>query len=114
LKFRLQETELSINQITTALDVEHHLDGGSFLSIFKHLIARKEIVMDMLSTNISSCSSAKLIQVWTVHHCEIIGEAVNALPPELLTQFPEIPWGRITGLRNRLIHEYFWIDPEII
>lgn len=62
LKFRLQETELSINQITTALDIEHHLDGGSFLYIFKHLVARKEIVMDMLNTNISSCSSAKLIQ----------------------------------------------------
>jgi uncharacterized protein with HEPN domain len=56
----------------------------------------------------------ELIQVWVVHHCEIIGEAVNALPPELLTQFPEIPWGQITGLRNRLIHEYFRIDPEIV
>lgn len=62
LKLKLQVTELSINQITTALDVEHHLEGGSFLSIFKHLIARKEVVMDMLNTNISSCSSAKLIQ----------------------------------------------------
>lgn len=62
LKLRLQETELSINQITTALDGEHHLEGGSFLSILKHLIARKEVVMDMLNTNISSCSSAKSIQ----------------------------------------------------
>jgi len=62
LKLRLQETELSINQITTALDAEHNLGGGSFLFIFKHLVARKEIVMDMLSTDISSCASAKLIQ----------------------------------------------------
>lgn len=62
LKFRLQETELSINQITTALDIEHNLEGGSFLYIFKHLVARKEIIMDMLNTNISSCSSAKSIQ----------------------------------------------------
>lgn len=62
LKLRLHETEFSINQITTALDLEHHLEEGSFLYIFKHLVARKEIVMDMLSTNISSCSPARLIQ----------------------------------------------------
>jgi TnsA endonuclease N terminal/TnsA endonuclease C terminal len=62
LKLRLHETELSINQITAALDAEHHLEDGSFLYIFKYLVARKEIMMNMLSTNISSCSSAKLIQ----------------------------------------------------
>jgi len=62
LKLRLQQTELSINQVTTDLDVEHNLEKGSFLSIFKHLVAKKEIVMDMLSTNISSCFSTKLIQ----------------------------------------------------
>lgn len=56
----------------------------------------------------------ELIQVWVVHHCEIIGEAINALPSELLSEFPEIPWGQIVGLRNRLIHEYFRIDPDVI
>lgn len=56
----------------------------------------------------------ELIQVWVVHHCEIIGEAVKSLPDELLNKYPEIPWGQIIGLRNRLIHEYFRVDPEVI
>lgn len=56
----------------------------------------------------------ELIQVWVVHPCEIIGEAVNTLPSDLLNQCPEIPWRQIISLRNRLIHEYFRVDPQVI
>lgn len=62
LKFRLQEGDLTINQITTALDKEQNLEMGTCLYLFKHLIARKEIVIDILNTKISSCPSTKLIQ----------------------------------------------------
>ena len=58
--------------------------------------------------------SQELIQVWVLHHLGIIGEAVNALTPELLERSPETPWKQIIGLRNRLIHEYFRIDTEVI
>lgn len=34
----------------------------------------------------------ELIQVWMVHHFQIIGEAANALSPERLSQYPSIPW----------------------
>lgn len=56
----------------------------------------------------------ELVQVWILHYCCIIGEAVNSLPEELLDLYPEISWKQVIGLRNRLIHEYFRIDPEII
>jgi hypothetical protein len=62
LKFRLQESELTINQVTTALDNEHNIEIGTSLYLFRHLVARKEIVMDILNTKISSCPSAKSIQ----------------------------------------------------
>lgn len=41
---------------------------------------------------------------------EIIGEACNRLSQNLLLNHPEIPWARIIGLRNLVIHEYFGID----
>lgn len=44
----------------------------------------------------------------------VIGEAVGALPEDVTTMDPEIPWRAISGLRNRLAHEYFRIDPEAI
>lgn len=36
-----------------------------------------------------------------------IGEAVKALPSELLSRQPDVPWGQIAGMRDRLAHRYF-------
>ena len=41
---------------------------------------------------------------------EIIGEASNRLSEDLLNANPSIPWAKIIGLRNLVIHEYFGID----
>lgn len=62
LKFRLQESDLPINQVTTALDKEMNLEPGTALYLFKHLVARKEIIMDMLGTKISACPSTQEIK----------------------------------------------------
>ena len=56
----------------------------------------------------------ELIQIWMVHHFQIIGEAANALSPERLRRYPMIPWRQIIGLRNMLVHEYFKIDRRAI
>lgn len=45
-----------------------------------------------------------------VRNFEIIGEAANRVPADFKTNHPEIEWRRMTGLRNRIIHEYFGID----
>ncbi len=45
---------------------------------------------------------------------EIIGEAANKVPDDFKTGHPEIEWLRIIGLRNRIIHEYFGIDYDIL
>lgn len=62
LKCKLQNSVSTINEITTALDKEQNLEMGTSLSLFKHLVARKEVVMDMLNIKISSCPSAKEIK----------------------------------------------------
>lgn len=41
---------------------------------------------------------------------EIIGEASNRLSEDLLLKSADIPWTRIIGLRNLVIHEYFGVD----
>jgi uncharacterized protein with HEPN domain len=49
-----------------------------------------------------------------VRNIEIIGEAGNMIPEDFRIQHPEIPWRRIRGMRNRIVHEYFGIDNEIV
>src|SRR5690349_1690301 len=45
---------------------------------------------------------------------EIIGEAARQLPEEYRRAHIEIPWTQIAGLRNRIVHDYFKLDLEII
>jgi uncharacterized protein with HEPN domain len=43
-----------------------------------------------------------------------IGEAVRSIPVNEQDQFPKIPWGKMVGMRNVLIHEYYKLDEEMI
>jgi uncharacterized protein with HEPN domain len=45
---------------------------------------------------------------------EIIGEAVKNLPDSLRIQYPEIPWKNIAGMRDKLVHEYWGTDVNIL
>jgi len=56
----------------------------------------------------------ELVQIWTIHHLEIIGEATRSLSPELRTRHSGGPWTKIVGMRNVLAHRYFGIDPEAV
>jgi uncharacterized protein with HEPN domain len=49
-----------------------------------------------------------------VRNLEIIGEAANRLPEDFRAQHTEIEWRKIIGLRNRIVHDYFNIDVEIV
>ena len=49
-----------------------------------------------------------------VRNLEIIGEAANNLSDEIKRKSKDIEWGEIVGMRNKIIHEYFGVDLEII
>jgi len=43
-----------------------------------------------------------------------IGEAVKALPADLLANEPDLPWAQIAGMRDRLAHRYFDTSHAIV
>lgn len=50
----------------------------------------------------------------TLRRLEVIGEAVRNLPDSFKKKHSEIPWKKIAGLRDVLIHEYFGVDMELV
>lgn len=49
-----------------------------------------------------------------VRALEIIGEAAKRVPAEARRRCPEIPWSEVAGIRDKLIHEYFGVDLEVV
>ncbi|MBI5873166.1 MAG: DUF86 domain-containing protein [Candidatus Omnitrophica bacterium] len=49
-----------------------------------------------------------------VRNLEIIGEAVKNIPSGVRLKYPQIPWKKIAGLRDRLIHHYFGVNLDIV
>lgn len=76
-----------------------------------HIIdAINEIENYLQDSNVETFVNNSMMFNATLRQLEIIGEASNRLSEDLLTENPSIPWARIIGLRNLVIHEYFGID----
>jgi len=49
-----------------------------------------------------------------IRSLEIIGEAAKNIPEDLREKYPDIPWKRMAGMRDKLIHAYFGVDYESV
>ncbi len=49
-----------------------------------------------------------------IRNLEIIGEAVNNLPDDFKKKNNDIPWRYVISMRNKMIHEYFGVDLDIV
>jgi uncharacterized protein with HEPN domain len=49
-----------------------------------------------------------------IRSLEVIGEATKKLPTSLKDSHPDVPWKQMAGMRDKLIHEYFGIDQQMV
>jgi uncharacterized protein with HEPN domain len=62
----------------------------------------------------SDLDTDRLLGLGLVRLLEIVGEAAGRISEELRAEQTSIPWPRIVGLRNRLIHGYDSVDMDIL
>ncbi len=49
-----------------------------------------------------------------VRALEVIGEAAKQVPSSIRTQYPEVPWQEMSGMRDKLVHDYFGVNLEVV
>jgi len=73
-----------------------------------------ERILEKTASGRESFEDDEMIQVWVLHHLQIVGEAARALSEEFRERHPDDDWRQAAGLRHILVHEYFRIDPDQI
>jgi len=59
-------------------------------------------------------TQSSMVQDAILRNLQVIGETTKKLSPELRSRYRSVPWREMAGLRDRIVHEYFGIDDEIV
>ncbi|MBP2144653.1 uncharacterized protein with HEPN domain [Methanofollis sp. W23] len=78
------------------------LEGIGFIEEYTHGLSEEEFPADRKTFDA------------VIRNLEVISEACSNIPAHLREQYAQIPWRKIVGLRNVVIHHYFGVDPGTV
>src|SRR4030067_3735198 len=82
-----------------------------FKLYLKDIIVAAKAIVDLINgMNYEQfCDDDKTVSA-VIKKLEIMGEAAKKIPPEITQISSEIPWKEMAGMRDILIHSYFWTE----
>ena len=84
------------------------------IRLFHMLDAAREALSFIEGKSRIDVNTNRMLVLSLVKDMEIIGEAAVKISQETVKQLPQIPWVKIIGMRNRLIHAYFEVDLDVL
>ena len=78
------------------------------------LIATRKALRFVEGVDWPAFQQNEMLQYAVVRPLEIVGEAARGVSKEMRESHPEVPWEKLIGMRNRLVHEYFRVDVETV
>ena len=76
----------------------------------EHIAERIRRIEEAAQNGRDAFESSHVLQDAIIRNFEVIGEAVKQLSPELREAHPDVPWQRVAGFRDVLIHDYMGVD----
>lgn len=84
------------------------------IAYLRHIRDALGAVLEYTAGGRDTFFATRLIQDGVVRNLEVVGEAVKGLSAPMRARAPDVPWRRIAGLRDALIHHYFGIDLDVV
>lgn len=84
------------------------------VAYLKHIRDAISSVREYTASGKSGFLASKMVQDAVMRNLEIIGEATKGLSADTRNRSPNIPWRRIAGMRDQLIHHYFGVELEVV
>lgn len=81
----------------------------------RHILAESDyLLQESAHLTLEQFVASGTLQRAFVRSLEIIGEASEKVPDAYRAQHPDIEWRAMAGMRDRLIHNYFGVDYELV
>jgi uncharacterized protein with HEPN domain len=85
------------------------------LAFIEHILLCIDKIQEYTKNlTVQEFNNNELIQDAVIRNIEIIGEATKKISEDLKSQYREIPWKEMSGMRDKLIHDYFGVDVDVV